>query len=512
MNEIVIGGKKWTYDETRLLGAPGGFGAVFLGADEHGNLVAVKRLHLSAEEHAGREMQIAEYLTGHEHPHVIPIYAAGKDEITGHYFIVMAKAEKSLHDLIAESSPLPEQDVIGILAAIATGLAEIGELIHRDLKPANLLLHNGIWKLADLGLARFVEAATGSNSMKDFLSAPYAAPEQWRGERASKATDVYALGCILYALVTRRPPFSGPDQPDYSEQHQFLNPPDLPNVSPGLRLLAVTCLAKPPEGRPSVESVRAQIDLMRSPRLLSPAEALADAAAAVAERESRQEAERLQRRRVEDNRHAVAGEACKQLAHMFDELFRAVLSRAPNAKRLPAEDQPSPKMLKGMFERKGLVLGEAWLIVDIPYPYLQPGALATGWDMLVGGVIQVVPSYTPADIQRSANLWFGNTGTGTSYRWWEAGYMLTTDAFQWHLSKRSDHAVAPFAVEEPNQCLGGARYGLESLIADYQLAYNPRPIDGEHFNDWCGRWTHWFAKLALGKLTPPTRLPEEPIV
>ncbi|HZG43776.1 MAG TPA: hypothetical protein VEY93_12490, partial [Longimicrobium sp.] len=97
MSAITIGGKTWGVDEDKPLGSAGGFGAVFLGADEQGNPVAVKRLHLKDVEHAGREMQIAEYLTGHEHPHVIPIYAAGKDEKTGHYFIVMAKADKSLN-------------------------------------------------------------------------------------------------------------------------------------------------------------------------------------------------------------------------------------------------------------------------------------------------------------------------------------------------------------------------------------------------------------------------------
>jgi len=508
MSAITIGGKTWGVDEDKPLGSAGGFGAVFLGADEQGNPVAVKRLHLKDVEHAGREMQIAEYLTGHEHPHVIPIYAAGKDEKTGHYFIVMAKADKSLNDLINESAPLPEQDVIEILAAVATGLAEIGELIHRDLKPENLLLHNGIWKLADLGLARFVEAATATISMKDFLSAPYAAPEQWRGEHATQTTDVYALGCILYALVTGKPPFPGPRPANYSEQHQLSAPPRLP-ASPGLQRLALACLAKAQESRPSVESVRMQIEHLRSPRILPPANTLAAAAATFAERASRLEAEQLQRRKVEGNRHGVAEEACRQLNLMFDQLFSVIMDEAPTAEAVHTTALGVSGRLKGTSGRKGLALGEGWLIVDIPYSYLPHGAIPTDWDMLVGGVIQVVPSYESLDVQRSANLWFGSKDGDTPYGWWEAGYMLTANAFEWHQSRHANHAVAPFAVEEQDQCLGGNRYGLKALAADYQLAYNPRPIGGEHFDDWCARWAHWFAKVAMRELVPPAQLPEE---
>lgn len=71
----------------------------------------------------------------------------------------MARAVQSLQKVVDTSSPLSETEVLEIVDAIVNGLYEI-PLVHRDLKPANILLHNGIWKLADLGLARFVEAST----------------------------------------------------------------------------------------------------------------------------------------------------------------------------------------------------------------------------------------------------------------------------------------------------------------------------------------------------------------
>jgi serine/threonine-protein kinase len=72
-----------------------------------------------------------------------------------------------------------------------------------------------------------IEDATSLNTVKDFLSAPYASPEQWRGERVTKASDIYAFGCLIYALRTGRPPFSGPEQADYARQHLMETPPAL---------------------------------------------------------------------------------------------------------------------------------------------------------------------------------------------------------------------------------------------------------------------------------------------
>lgn len=85
-----------------------------------------------------------------------------------------------------------------------------------------MLLHDGKWKIADFGIARFVEDATSAHTVREFLSPQYAAPEQWIGERATQATDVYALCCVAYTLLTGEPPFPGPD---YQRQHTSESPP-----------------------------------------------------------------------------------------------------------------------------------------------------------------------------------------------------------------------------------------------------------------------------------------------
>src|SRR5207302_2073190 len=123
------------------------------------------------------------------------------------YFLVMPRADGSLQDAVERDGTLTPSDAASVLLQIIQGLNEVGDIVHRDLKPDNVLRHENRWKVADFGIARFVEEATASITLKDCLSPFYAAPEQWRLERATHATDVYALGCVGFFLLTGKPPF-----------------------------------------------------------------------------------------------------------------------------------------------------------------------------------------------------------------------------------------------------------------------------------------------------------------
>ena len=112
-----------------------------------------------------------------------------------------------------------EVEAAVIMSDIARGLREVSDIVHRDLKPANILHHDGRWKIADFGIARLVGAVTSARTLKKALTPEYAAPEQWRGERATPATDVYALGCIGYALLTGSPPFACDTEVELGDQH-----------------------------------------------------------------------------------------------------------------------------------------------------------------------------------------------------------------------------------------------------------------------------------------------------
>ena len=164
MQNIELPRGVWAYDPAMPLGAPGGFGAVYEGfSSEHGEL-AVKRLHVSANDAAHREMRIATDLAGRNLKNVIPVLDAGEDADSGAYFVVMPKAEKSLQAEINGS--LPARAAARIMLDIVNGLIEVNDIVHRDLKPANILFHAGKWKVADFGIARFLGSQVRGHGLR----------------------------------------------------------------------------------------------------------------------------------------------------------------------------------------------------------------------------------------------------------------------------------------------------------------------------------------------------------
>ena len=151
---------EWEFHEDKPLGPPGGFGEVFRGAGDAGD-VAIKRLKISAGQAAHRELHIGESLIGSSLEHVVPILDAGQDSESDRYFLVMPVCDKNLQEVIEAAPGLMEiPEALGIASAILKGLEEVSDIVHRDLKPDNVLLHDGIWKIADFGIAKFVEDAT----------------------------------------------------------------------------------------------------------------------------------------------------------------------------------------------------------------------------------------------------------------------------------------------------------------------------------------------------------------
>jgi serine/threonine-protein kinase len=243
----------WTFNEAKKIGTQGGFGEVFEGRGENGEPVAVKRIRRVTPGLATGEIRIARALMSRANEHVIPILDAGKDAISGFNFVVMPRADESLQDLIDRDGPLVDEDAMTVLSDILTGLSEMKRIVHGDLKPANVLLHEGRWKLADMGIARHVDDEPQSLSVRMFVSEAYAAPEQWRFEAPVRATDVYAFGCLAYTVLTGSPPFLGPSQEEYCVQHLKGTPRPLP-AAPAMRALVQMCLTKDKAARPSVDT------------------------------------------------------------------------------------------------------------------------------------------------------------------------------------------------------------------------------------------------------------------
>ncbi len=243
----------WTFNEAKRIGTPGGFGEVFEGRGEDRTPVAVKRIRRVTPGLATGEIRIARTLMSRPSLHIIPILDAGKDPQSGHNYVVMPRADLSLQDLIDRDGPLVDEDAMTVLSDVLTGLQEMKRIVHGDLKPANVLLHEGRWKLADMGIARHVDDEPAALSARMFVSEGYAAPEQWRFETPVRATDVYAFGCLAYAVLTGSPPFLGPSQEEFCVQHLKVVPRPLP-ASPAVQALVQMCLNKDKASRPSIET------------------------------------------------------------------------------------------------------------------------------------------------------------------------------------------------------------------------------------------------------------------
>ncbi len=153
-----------------------------------------------------REARLAASL---QHPNIVPVHDAGEAE--GITYIVMAFVEgPDLRQALAAETFTPERGV-GILAQVAGALdaAHAAGLVHRDVKPANILVGSGDHAyLTDFGLTRLAAGADTLTTRGEWVGTPdYSAPEQIRGDPITAATDVYALGCLLYRVLTGGVPF-----------------------------------------------------------------------------------------------------------------------------------------------------------------------------------------------------------------------------------------------------------------------------------------------------------------
>src|SRR4029077_12897654 len=194
----------------------GGMGVVYRATyTKTGQVVALKLLNAEMSTKPRlvarfeRELTILKKL---KHPNIVPCYGGGK--IGEQQFLAMELVEGgSLAGLLKKRSKLPWEEVISFGLQICSALEHAHEhgIIHRDLKPPNLLLtKEGKIKLADFGIARDNDATALTAAGRTVGTFAYMAPEQIRGEpEVTFKADLYALGCVLYELLTGAPPFAG---------------------------------------------------------------------------------------------------------------------------------------------------------------------------------------------------------------------------------------------------------------------------------------------------------------
>ncbi|MFF3886750.1 Stk1 family PASTA domain-containing Ser/Thr kinase [Streptomyces sp. NPDC001914] len=268
-----LGGR---YELGHVLGR-GGMAEVYLAHDTRlGRTVAVKTLRAdlardpSFQARFRREAQSAASLN---HPAIVAVYDTGEDYIdnTSIPYIVMEYVDGStLRELLHSGRRLlPERSMemtIGILQALE--YSHRAGIVHRDIKPANVMLtRNGQVKVMDFGIARAMGDAgmTMTQTAAVIGTAQYLSPEQAKGEQVDARSDLYSTGCLLYELLTVRPPFVGDSPVAVAYQHvrEEPQPPSVfdPEITPEMDAIVLRALVKDPDYRyQSADEMRADIE------------------------------------------------------------------------------------------------------------------------------------------------------------------------------------------------------------------------------------------------------------
>ncbi len=254
------------------LGEPlgrGGMAEVLEGRDLRlGRRVAVKILRPdlakdpSFQSRFRREAQSAASLN---HPNIVAVYDTGEDILGDETasavvpYIVMEYVDgQTLRQLLASGRRLLPERALEITAGILAALdySHRHGIVHRDIKPANVMLtRTGDVKVMDFGIARALADASATMTAASAVmgTAQYLSPEQARGEVVDARSDLYSTGCVLYELLTGRPPFTGDSPVSVAYQHVSENPlpPSQvdPAVPPALDALVLKSLAKSPDDR-----------------------------------------------------------------------------------------------------------------------------------------------------------------------------------------------------------------------------------------------------------------------
>jgi eukaryotic-like serine/threonine-protein kinase len=251
----------------------GGMSAVYRATDAVlGRTVAVKVLSAALAEEDPvwvtrfeREARAAASLT---HTGVATVYDIGVED--GMRFIVMEYVRgRSLATILTDEAPLEPARAVEIGAQVADVLtaAHAAGIVHRDIKPGNVMVApDAKVKVLDFGIARAAGSTALTQTVSVLGTAAYMAPEQAAGQSADARSDIYSLGCVLYAMLAGSPPFAGEVAAAVLHQHVNAAPRPLHEIAPAvprpLEALVHQMLAKSPDARP--QSAREVRDRLRS--------------------------------------------------------------------------------------------------------------------------------------------------------------------------------------------------------------------------------------------------------
>jgi serine/threonine-protein kinase len=258
--ELQAGGQLGPYTLEAVLGQ-GATGVVFVAVRRpDGEQVALKVLRRALSGNAAfvqRFLREARVAADVPHGHLVPILEAG--EADGRHYLAARYVEgRSLRDRLRADGPMPRRELLRLAAHVGAGLDALhaAGLVHRDVKPSNIMLAaDGTALLTDFGLARGPAYSVVTKPGELMGTPAYMAPELISGQEATSASDLYALGCVIFECIGGAPPFASPSLIEMVTARLLNDPPDpcaeRPDLPRRLGPVVQQALARDPARRPT---------------------------------------------------------------------------------------------------------------------------------------------------------------------------------------------------------------------------------------------------------------------
>jgi len=291
----------------------GGFGEVYYAVSDSGREVAIK----AVQNYEQIELRGISHCMNLKSPHLVTIFDVKYNERNEPFVIMEYVSGPSLHDLLAESpSGLGVQKAAFFLREIAKSLSFLHEcgIVHRDLKPSNIFYENGYVKVGDYGLAKSISASRHSGHTITVGTVHYMAPEIGAGTY-NRSIDIYALGVLLYEMLTGDVPFIGSSPAEILMKHMTASP-ELSHIEEPFAHVISKALAKDPADRyqtvqEMVEDLFGSENIRNSVSHFSP-----DELSVIAQRVAAK-ANIFEQPRVEKPREQAAAEPTREVGKQF---------------------------------------------------------------------------------------------------------------------------------------------------------------------------------------------------